>query len=282
MLNGKKIVLVLILTLGYVFLFQMAFGMDPYEIENCEKEIVESEVICDPYSLDSRAERLKREKEQSRFYVDDFNSWDEGWPHFFIDSNVVFNWAYGYQRNPTMAWGGDNYLVVWEEYLSNYYLLIEYNIYCSLVSPAGDILDTIAIPISTGPGDQLFPSVVSNDIGYFVVWSDKRSGNLDIYGARVSLDGSVLDPDGILIWTTSNNELRPSVAWDGTNYLVVWQGIQPGIPTTSIYGALVNSEGEILDEYPIFVSNDTLKANYNPFVAWDGTNYLVVWEDSGG
>jgi hypothetical protein len=45
---------------------------------------------------------------------------------------------------------------------------------------------------------------------------------------------------------------------------------------------LVSPQGEILDECPLFVSNDTLTANYNPEVAWDGTNYLVVWEDEGG
>ena len=150
------------------------------------------------------------------------------------------------------------------------------------MSPDGDILDSIAVPISTAPDDQVFPSVISSDMGYFVVWSDNRSGDLDIYGTRVSLDGTVLDPEGILIWTTPNNEVRPSVAWDGANYLVVWQTIQPGIPTTSIYGARVTPEGDLLDDYPIFVSNDTLTANYNADIAWDGTNCLVVWEDSGG
>ena len=52
------------------------------------------------------------------------------------------------------------------------------------------------------PDDQEEPSVVANGNGYFVVWADKRnysSTEYDIYGARVSATGEVLDPTGIPI-----------------------------------------------------------------------------------
>jgi hypothetical protein len=265
-----------VFALGQAFFLQLAAAADPFDNENCERAMVNSNARSDPFSLGLTAEKLKRE--QNRFCFTD----SESWPQFFIDTNIVYNWAYGYQRRPAIVWGGGNYLVVWAEYLSNYHLIIDYNVYCSRVSSNGGILDTIPVPISIAPGDQLFASVAYNDIDYFVVWSDGRSGNLDIYGTRVSQDGTVLDPEGILIWTTPNDEVRPRVAWDGANYLVVWHAIQPGIPTTSIYGARISPEGDLLDDYPIFVSNDTLMQNYHPAIAWDGTNYLVVWEDSGG
>jgi hypothetical protein len=276
MLNCKKIIFMAIFALVCVFLSQRAFGADPFDVEKCEREAVSSKAKPDHFSLERTVEELKRE--QNRFCFSGFG----GWPQFFIDTSIVYDWAYGYQRRPAIVWGGGNYLVVWEEYLSNYHLLIEYNIYCSRVSPDGEILDTMAIPVSIAPGDQLFSSVAYNDTDYFVVWSDGRSGNLDIYGTRISQDGTVLDPEGIPIWGTEYDEVRPSVAWDGANYLVVWQAIQPGIPTTSIYGVRVTPGGDLLDDYPILVSNDTLTDNYNPSIAWDGTNYLVVWEDAGG
>src|SRR5438034_5420600 len=56
------------------------------------------------------------------------------------------------------------------------------------------------------PDDQEEPSVVANGNGYFVVWADKRSygsTEYDIYGARVSSAGEVLDPGGIPICTRS-------------------------------------------------------------------------------
>jgi hypothetical protein len=280
MLNRKKIIFMAIFALGCVFLSQMAFGTNPFDIEKCEREAISSKAGPDGFSLEQRDERLR--KEENRFCSSNFESWYGEWPQFFVDNNVVHTWAYGYQRRPAIVWGGGNYLVVWEEYLSNYHLLIEYNVYCSRVSPDGEILDTIAIPVSIAPGDQLFSSVVYNDTGYFVVWSDGRFGNLDIYATRISQDGTVLDPEGISIWATEYDELRPSVAWDGANYLVVWEAIQPGIPTTSIYGVRVTPSGDLLDDYPLLVSNDTLTDNHNPSIAWDGTNYLVVWEDAGG
>ena len=56
--------------------------------------------------------------------------------------------------------------------------------------------------IVPAPDDQEEPSVVANGSGYFVVWADKRSygsTEYDIYGARVSNTGEVLDP----LWRSS-------------------------------------------------------------------------------
>jgi len=58
--------------------------------------------------------------------------------------------------------------------------------------------------IVPAPDDQEEASVVANGNGYFVVWADKRtyvSTEYDIYGARVSSTGEVLDPVGIPICT---------------------------------------------------------------------------------
>ncbi len=179
----------------------------------------------------------------------------------------------------SLVWGDGNYLVAWDQKVCTN---CETDIYLTRVGPDGVVLDTASHPVCTASGNQFFPAVAYNGSGYFAVWEDFRNGTWDIYGARVSLEGEVLDPEGKLIWTTPNQEVRADIAWDGNNYLVVWEGIQPTLPTYSIFGTLVSPQGEILDEYPIFISNDTLKANYNPAVAWDGTNYLVVWEDEGG
>ena len=55
-------------------------------------------------------------------------------------------------------------------------------------------------------------------------WRDYRSGlSWDIYGARVSPDGAVLDPDGIAICAAANAQWSPAVAWNGSQFLVVWR-----------------------------------------------------------
>jgi hypothetical protein len=72
-----------------------------------------------------------------------------------------------------------------------------------------------------------------------VAWKDWRSGASDIYGARVSPSGTVLDPSGRAICTVAGSQYDPSVAYDGTNYGVVWGDYRSG---GDIYGATVNPE----------------------------------------
>jgi len=109
------------------------------------------------------------------------------------------------------------------------------------------------------------------------VWEDERSGYRDIYGARVDQSGNVLDPDGIAISTAVFWQESPSIAFDGTTYLVVWQDERSG-QHHDIYGARVDQAGVVLDPSGIAVSTSANIERY-PSVAFDGTNYLVVWED---
>ena len=63
---------------------------------------------------------------------------------------------------------------------------------------------------------------------YLVVWQDgrPRTSNDDIYGARVSQAGVVLDPNGIPISAHLYPESRPTVAFDGSNFLVTWEDLR--------------------------------------------------------
>ena len=97
-------------------------------------------------------------------------------------------------------------------------------------------------------GDEVWGSGVAFDgTNYLVVWADLRQGDSFVYGARVSPDGTVLDPDGFAISAAAR--LGAAVAFDGTNYLVVWR--QPG---GSIVGARVEPDGTVLDPGGIPIS----------------------------
>jgi large repetitive protein len=69
------------------------------------------------------------------------------------------------------------------------------------VSQAGVVLDPNGIPISTAVHEQQAPQVSFGGTNYFVAWQDSWSGEDDVYGARVSPGGTVLDPAGIPIST---------------------------------------------------------------------------------
>jgi hypothetical protein len=203
---------------------------------------------------------------------------------FLIDTNVV---NLNSQHEPAVAFDGTNYLVVWEDDRNG-----DWNIYGARVDEAGNIIDPIAIPISTEPNDQRNPAICFCGADYLVVWEDTRNDSLgDIYGARINQAGVVLDPTGIAVSTAAHEQLHPSIAFDGTNYLVVWQDTRNDtlyqIMDRDIYGARVNQNGIVLDSSGIGIKVDPYtppnwQRDSYPSLAFGGSQYLVVWTFSGG
>ena len=176
---------------------------------------------------------------------------------------------------PAVAFNGTEYFVVWQDCRNS----TDIDIYGARVSTSGVVLDSNGIAISTASAHQRHPAVVTDGTDYFVVWHDERSGAPDIYGARVTQTGVVLDPDGIPVSSATHSQKYSTAAFDGTNYLVVWQD---GRDTTSsqcdIYGARVSVTGTVIDTDGIAISDYTLD-QCTPSVSFDGTNFLIVWED---
>src|SRR5262245_44789648 len=112
---------------------------------------------------------------------------------------------------------------------------------------------TAEAAVAPAPDDQEEPAVAAGSNGYFVVWADKRNyatNEYDIYGSRVSATGQVLDPAGIPICTDPGRQTSPRVAFNGSEFLVVWEDDRES--TTNfllyqIYGARVTSDGRVLD-----------------------------------
>jgi MYXO-CTERM domain-containing protein len=241
-------------------------------------------------------------------------------------SGFVISNAANQQMAPSVVYDGAQYFVAWQDLRNG----SSYDIYGSRVTKTGTVLDTTGILISAAANHQKSPAVAFDGSNYFVVWSDGRWGTSDIYGARVSTMGVVLDPAGIGVSSmTANAQTTPSVAFDGTNHVVVWADTRSG--TSDIYAARVSPAGTLLDTTgfaimagaPAFpespavtctaagacfaVWQDKRNGNWdiygarfsdttitdpqgiritiaandesNPAVAFDGTNYLVVWQD---
>ncbi len=180
---------------------------------------------------------------------------------------IAISAGHGLQRPTGVAFDGTNYLVTWSR---------NDTVYAARVTTGGVVIDADGIAISS----QLStPSGIAFDgQNYLVVWT-QYDGTTDVYGSRVSKAGEVLDPDGIPISTAINNQTSPRVAFDGTNYLVVWHDTRnSGQSDFDIYGARVSTSGVVLDTSGIVISGETA-AQYTPDVSSDGTNCLVVWED---
>jgi hypothetical protein len=75
--------------------------------------------------------------------------------------------------------------------------------------------------LTNAPYVQEAVSIASAGSHAFAVWSDQRRqmGFGSLFGARLAADGTVLDPNGILIDEDISD--LPAVAWNGSEYVVV-------------------------------------------------------------
>ncbi len=232
---------------------------------------------------------------------------------FMVDTAIHTGYALTQQCNPAVAFDGNNYLVVWTAWDTSYYPFL----LASRVTPDGSVLDEEAIPIDTGvyatvgfdgtnylvvdcglgyrispAGEVLDPTRIRISSGgawnqvlafdgtnYLTVWEDYRDSVSQIYGARVTPDGTVLDTAGIAIATGQHTLACPGITFDGRNFLVVWdQAIDSA--TSSIRGTRVGPGGQVLDSGFVIGSSSGVNGWYRITATSDGTNSLVVWNDT--
>jgi len=182
--------------------------------------------------------------------------------------------AVGYHAYPALAFDGANFLVAWQDYRNN---MEEPDLYGARVTPEGAVLDTNGLVITQAARDQSTPALGFDGANFLVVWEDRRSGNFDVYGARVTPEGAVLDTGGFVISQAPDRQDSPALGFDGANLLVVWEDRRSG-GNPDIYGARVTPGGTVLDTNG-FVITQAPNWQCNPALDFDGANSLVVWED---
>lgn len=201
--------------------------------------------------------------------------------------------APGDQRNPSIAFDGINYLVIWSDTrMGSSNLASEDDIYGTRVTTDAVVLDPSGIPVSAVPGTQVEPQIIFDGTNYFAVWLNIAADSTwppptDLYGRRIMpdmtlLDGS-LDTGGIAIVTGGFSMSSPSVTFDGKDYLVTWSGSYYQNLFPEIFAARVFFEGFLIDTPSsgpgISISGyppDFLRYEY-PTVLFNGTNSLLTY-----
>ncbi len=189
------------------------------------------------------------------------------------------------QNTPVISFDGKNYLAAWESGSDIYGIRISRDGDLIPTSPSQNILSGISeIPISSGMYGQFSPDIVFDGKNYFAVWIESRDGDNAVYGSRITNNGLLLDGDGILVGESAILGKKPSVAFDGTNYLVVWAGYpdqSTGILEkyeSTLKGARVSKEGELLDKTAFNIAPLTIGFDdQSPEVVFNGSSFMVVW-----
>jgi hypothetical protein len=119
------------------------------------------------------------------------------------------------------------------------------DIFAARIANDGSLLDSQGIEVSIAADFQERPAVASDGQNFFVVWHDMRNGkDWDLYGARVSSDGTVLDPNGILISGGTHNQCFGDIVYGGGYYYVVWLDAR-NFPEYRIYGTRISVNGVV-------------------------------------
>lgn len=172
------------------------------------------------------------------------------------------------------AFDGHNFLLVWK----NEFYSGNDNVYGNRVTAQGVIVDSIPFTIAQDAYPFSKPALAYDGMNYLAVWEDWRNNRRDISGSLITPQGVVLNPEGIPISTADSIQAKCAVAFDGTNYLVVWEDCRSG-SSRDIYASRVTRRGLVLDSTGICV-NAGPGDQIQPDVAFDGENFLVVWQDS--
>ncbi len=164
----------------------------------------------------------------------------------------------------------------------------DYDIHFKRVSTTGTV-DLTSVNVSRSDNTQARARSAFNGTDFLVVWQDYRAGGAgwDVYGARVTQAGSILDFSGIAISTASSHQVSAATAWDSVagSWLVVWEDHR-GAGLTDIYGTRVSSAGVVSAPSGVNLTSTILFDEEAPAVAFSATNAksLVVYKriDSTG
>ncbi len=180
-------------------------------------------------------------------------------------SGFLISGGPSFQSQPAVALGVTGKAqVVWREILDQF-------------KPAADIKTTrIAADYSIGPTGvvdlgaprQSTPRMASNGSGFLAVFQSEISGESRVQAHPLDAAGNPLDSRPIMV--AADNARDPAVAWNGSVYLIVWQG--PGNSlNTQIFAKRMLPNGTLLDNAPISVMLGQL-----PDVAAVGDTFLVT------
>jgi hypothetical protein len=175
--------------------------------------------------------------------------------------------------NVAVAFDGASWQVFWSGPAGPYGIRDVVGIRVSL---AGTVLDPAPRPIATAAGDQTEPYAARSGDQVVVVWTDER-GDGDVYTARVDRSGTVLTPEPIAVATGPGEQHAGPLAAGDDRLLATIRGSEDG-SCCFTQAVRLTDTGRVLDPTPLLVSYES-NSQFDPKLAFDGTNYLVAWND---
>ena len=130
-------------------------------------------------------------------------------------------------------------------------------------------------------GDDSIRAIAFAQSTFLLVWVDRIPPNFPVLGKSLSSSGRLSAEFTINASPAPSNE-NSTVGTDGANFLVVWADNvgEPGAPDWELFGQLVSPFGDLIGDVISVAENPGNQLQ--PYVTFDGVNYLVTWTDTTG
>jgi hypothetical protein len=197
------------------------------------------------------------------------------------------------ETEPAVAWSEEEekFLTVWKDFDGG----INYKIMGIFQDANGNPQGTSFQISDVGHlGPRSSPAVDWDGSFFLVVWEDTRedatSNQYQIYGQWILGNGTLVGSDFKVVdepIEITEDQRYPDLAWSGTSYLVTYRGFKASVsPFWDIYGIRVIYGANLCcGEFLITIESGTggqpaERNQEHPAVDWDGTYFLVVWQDT--
>lgn len=121
------------------------------------------------------------------------------------------------------------------------------------IDAAGAALNTEVIDIARATETRALaqPAVGADEGSYLVAWTSLAAGEGDIYGVRVSTEGTLVDAPGTPLAVAPGHQHAPAVTSSGEGFFVVWTDEAEHVGS---YGVRIDSTGNRIDGHPLPIS----------------------------
>jgi hypothetical protein len=175
----------------------------------------------------------------------------------------------GAPQAPAVAWTGQNYLMVWEDFRNASFELRK-----GLVDTAGMVPSQyVDQAINEANGNERRPAMTFGAFETAVAWHDDRDGNTEIYFARLDGTGAKIGAE-TRVTDAAGDSSGAALAWNDNGYGLVWSDARDGTATVYFAG-LTDGGAKRAAEHAVAQSFGP------PSIAWDGSNYAMAWQGDG-
>ncbi len=183
--------------------------------------------------------------------------------------------ALGDQRRPDLAVAGDRLLVAWRDEAA---APGAPNVAFAVFDAATGAQRTPRTALTSAAVIEGSVAVGTDGTSFVVVWGGDGTAN-DLVAARIDQAGTVLQK--VTVCGAAGNQRQPSVAFDGTRYLVAWEDRRA--TPARVRAARLSADLAVLDPdgFPL---GGAAGVQANPVVAWSSaaSRFLVAWEAEPG